>query len=557
MAMTLSSEASPITVYLVSGENVRPRLAKLVGHRSPRRAKEEDPQSIRALYGIDDHRNCVWWTRGDESFRKLHGKLFGGHHSDYDSDADLDHGAHGGSDAKSRAFELEPVRETLLVIKPDTVCFADAIEDALADHGFFAAKAETLRLDKAEWAQFYHFLADNEWFEELCEWMASGPVRAYSLFRVRAIEYLWELVGPTDPEEAKAAAPQSLRAYYGVDRMRNAFHCCWDEESVARDRVHLFPAPESWPKTVPRDHLLAIIKPNAAKVAGDRIRAHLVGSGFDIVSEREAYFQEQIYKELQLDVAPPQYAESVLYIASGPVVVMVLEKVNGFGDIVDVVGHRDPAMARPQTIRAIYGRTAVENAIEVSLNDKEYRHNLEVFYADDKLAGGPHSDAANAIDGRRPRHEQQHSESMANVRGGQRQHALLIVKPHIKSSNALNRVFQMLREGGFKTVTRSEHSIGSDSVYHFVTAFEGEDPSLLDALCDEWSSGKVTVLELRRSDAADPFECLRSIVGPADPEIARSEMPSSIRAKLGQDRIRNCCWYSVDAQQYRQKRHLF
>jgi len=47
------------------------------------------------------------------------------------------------------------------------------------------------------------------------------------------VKELRKLVGPHDPEIAKNLRPKSLRAKYGIDRIRNAVHCTdLDEDGV-------------------------------------------------------------------------------------------------------------------------------------------------------------------------------------------------------------------------------------------------------------------------------------------------------------------------------------
>merc|ERR1719242_286794 len=411
--MTLSSDASPIWTYLVSGPSVRERLEDLIGHSDPAVAKQRDPQCIRALYGIDEARNCVWWTRSEESYQMLYDKVFRNRHGD-------DGGGH--SQQREAVFELDPIQEALLLIKPGATTFADKIEQKLMTEGFYTAHCLEINKTKSEWGQFYHLLRGNVWFDEFCEWMASDTVLAYSLYRVNAIEQLFEVVGPTNPDEAKAHDPGSLRAQYGTTRMKNGFHFCFDEESVQRERVLLFPSEPKWPLSVPKEKLLVIIKPNAAHLACDRIRAHLVGNGFEIVTEREAHFQEHIYKELDLNIAASDhnYPQSVMYIATGPIVVLVIQKVNGYGDIVDVVGDRDVDIARqrqPESIRAIYGRSLVENAIDVSLNAVQYRRNFEIFFGDDgaSASGSPEAEGPSSNP---HRHLHEYSDSMSIVANG-------------------------------------------------------------------------------------------------------------------------------------------
>ncbi len=57
-----------------------------------------------------------------------------------------------------------------------------------------------------------------------------------------------KLIGDKDPSEAKIKDPSSLRAKYGVDVIKNAFHGSDDPKSANRDRdIFLFPVPEKPP----------------------------------------------------------------------------------------------------------------------------------------------------------------------------------------------------------------------------------------------------------------------------------------------------------------------
>ncbi len=57
-----------------------------------------------------------------------------------------------------------------------------------------------------------------------------------------------KMIGDKDPAEAKIKDPNSLRAKYGIDIIRNAFHGSDDPKSANKERdVFLFPVPEKPP----------------------------------------------------------------------------------------------------------------------------------------------------------------------------------------------------------------------------------------------------------------------------------------------------------------------
>jgi nucleoside-diphosphate kinase len=56
-------------------------------------------------------------------------------------------------------------------------------------------------------------------------------------------------IGNKDPAEAKTADPKCLRALYGVDAIRNAFHGSDDPKAANKERdIFLFPIPERPPE---------------------------------------------------------------------------------------------------------------------------------------------------------------------------------------------------------------------------------------------------------------------------------------------------------------------
>jgi nucleoside diphosphate kinase len=58
-----------------------------------------------------------------------------------------------------------------------------------------------------------------------------------------------KMIGDKDPAEAKVKDPNSLRAKYGVDIIKNAFHGSDDPKGANRERdVFLFPVPEKPPE---------------------------------------------------------------------------------------------------------------------------------------------------------------------------------------------------------------------------------------------------------------------------------------------------------------------
>ena len=86
---------------------------------------------------------------------------------------------------------------------------ADEIIDKIHDAGFkiAARKETTLSRDVAE--EFYSDHKDKEYFNDLVDNMCSGPTYFMVLSREDAVDGWRSLIGPTDPEQAKAEKPET------------------------------------------------------------------------------------------------------------------------------------------------------------------------------------------------------------------------------------------------------------------------------------------------------------------------------------------------------------
>ena len=57
---------------------------------------------------------------------------------------------------------------------------------------------------------------------------------------MNAIKKLANLVGPRDPNNARKINPQSLRALFGEDILKNACQCSKNQQTFAKFRDNLF-----------------------------------------------------------------------------------------------------------------------------------------------------------------------------------------------------------------------------------------------------------------------------------------------------------------------------
>lgn len=123
---------------------------------------------------------------------------------------------------------------TLTIIKPDAVRKKSygSILQILLDKGFDVLKLRWIRLTKEQASAFYEVHRGKPFYDELVEFMISGPVIAAALERDNAVSYLREVMGATDPQKAD---PASIRAKYAESIQRNAIHGSDSPENARRE----------------------------------------------------------------------------------------------------------------------------------------------------------------------------------------------------------------------------------------------------------------------------------------------------------------------------------
>lgn len=127
---------------------------------------------------------------------------------------------------------------TLAIIKPDAFGSGKAgrVLAALEDAGFRVRGSRVLRLGRAGAEAFYAVHRERPFFGALVEFMTSGPCMALALEHERAVPYLREVIGATDPAEAAAG---TVRALYAESKERNAIHGS-DSDENARIELGFF-----------------------------------------------------------------------------------------------------------------------------------------------------------------------------------------------------------------------------------------------------------------------------------------------------------------------------
>jgi nucleoside-diphosphate kinase len=129
----------------------------------------------------------------------------------------------------------------LAIIKPDAVAARNAgkILAHLEAEGFQLRAAQLVRLSQARAEAFYEVHRERPFYRSLVAFMTSGPALAVALERENAVTHLREVIGATDPAEAK---PGTIRRLYAQSKEKNAIHASDSPENAAREVAFFFPA---------------------------------------------------------------------------------------------------------------------------------------------------------------------------------------------------------------------------------------------------------------------------------------------------------------------------
>ncbi|WP_366223526.1 nucleoside-diphosphate kinase [Chlamydia buteonis] len=115
------------------------------------------------------------------------------------------------------------MEQTLSIIKPDSVGKAHIGEiiAVFEKSGFRIAAMKMLHLSVKEAEGFYAVHKSRPFFQELVDFMISGPVVVMVLEGNNAVARNREIMGATNPQEA---APGTIRAEFGESIGINAVH---------------------------------------------------------------------------------------------------------------------------------------------------------------------------------------------------------------------------------------------------------------------------------------------------------------------------------------------
>jgi nucleoside-diphosphate kinase len=131
------------------------------------------------------------------------------------------------------------VERTLSIIKPDATArgITGKINTKFEEAGLSIVAQKRTRLTLAQAQVFYEVHAERSFYDDLCEYMASGPVVVQVLEGEDAIAHHRQVMGATNPANA---ADGTIRKEFGVTVQENSVHGSDSPETAAREIAFFF-----------------------------------------------------------------------------------------------------------------------------------------------------------------------------------------------------------------------------------------------------------------------------------------------------------------------------
>ena len=130
---------------------------------------------------------------------------------------------------------MSNLEQTLSIIKPDAVerNLENEIKEMFKSKGFLILKEKKIQIEKAEAEKFYKVHETKPFYNDLCDYLSSGPILVMILEKENAVFGNRELMGATNPKDAEEG---TIRKKYGISIDKNSVH---GSDSVENAKIEI------------------------------------------------------------------------------------------------------------------------------------------------------------------------------------------------------------------------------------------------------------------------------------------------------------------------------
>mgnify|MGYP001162970570 FL=1 len=133
---------------------------------------------------------------------------------------------------------MSNIEQTLSIIKPDAVerNLDNEIKQMFKNKGFSILKEKKIQIEKFEAEKFYKVHETKPFYNDLCNYLSSGPIVVMVLQKDNAVLANRELMGATNPIDAEEG---TIRKKYGISIDKNSVHGS-DSIENAKKEINFF-----------------------------------------------------------------------------------------------------------------------------------------------------------------------------------------------------------------------------------------------------------------------------------------------------------------------------
>jgi nucleoside-diphosphate kinase len=130
------------------------------------------------------------------------------------------------------------MERTLSIIKPDAVerNLVDEIKKIFSDNNLKIINSKKIQISKDEAAEFYKVHQTKPFYNDLCNYLSSGPIIVMILEGANAITKNRKIMGATNPKEAEEG---TIRKKFGISIDKNSVHGS-DSPENAKTEINFF-----------------------------------------------------------------------------------------------------------------------------------------------------------------------------------------------------------------------------------------------------------------------------------------------------------------------------
>ena len=133
---------------------------------------------------------------------------------------------------------MSNLEQTLSIIKPDAVerNLIEKIKLIFTKNNLHITDNKKIHISKEEAAEFYKVHQSKPFYNDLCEYLSSGPIVVMILEGKDAVVKNRKIMGATDPKNAEE---NTIRKLYGISIDKNSVHGS-DSVDNAKKEIEFF-----------------------------------------------------------------------------------------------------------------------------------------------------------------------------------------------------------------------------------------------------------------------------------------------------------------------------